>query len=135
MIRSIGMLTAICSLCLGAAQPAAAHERAYDRRAAPPHYHASVNRDHHMPRWLRHDRGFRHWYRRTSLRHNDYLAWWQLYEIFRWERRYDHRRHDTIRYGLRHQDYDWYRRYWHEHDRHYHDRRRQSKHKRRRDDD
>jgi hypothetical protein len=88
-----------------------------------------------MPRWLRHDRGFRHWYDRTSLSRNHYLAWWQLYEIFRLERRYDHRRHHAVHYGSRHHDYDWYRRYWHKHDRHDHDRRRHSKRKRRHHDD
>lgn len=136
MIKSIGTLTVICSLCLGAAQTAAAHDRAYDRYEAPRHqYHASIHRDRHMPRWLRRDRGFRHWYHQSSLRHNDYLAWWQLYEIFHWERRYEHRRHHAVHYGSRHHHYDWYRQYWHKHERHHHDRRHQSKRDRRHDDD
>ena len=135
MIRSISTFTVICSLFLGAAQTAAAHDRAYDRRASPPHYHEIIQRGQYMPHWLRQDREFRSWYRRTSLRYNDYLAWWQLYEIFRWERRYDHRRHPVVHYGSRQHDYDWYRRYWHKHDHHRHDRRHHSKRKRRGDHD
>ena len=135
MIKSIGTFTVICGLCLGAAQTASAHDRAYDRYDSPRHYHVSIHRDRHMPKWIRHDRGFRHWYHRTSLRHNHHLPWWQLYEIFRWERRYDHRRHHAVHYGARHHDYDWYQRYWHKHGRDDHDRRRHSKRKWRHDDD
>jgi hypothetical protein len=135
MIRSIGTFFVICSLCLATVQTSVAHDRAYERRESAPHYRATIHRDRHMPRWLVHDRGFRYWYRRTSLRHNHYLEWWQLYEIFRWERRYDQRRHAAVYYGSQHHDHDWYRRYWHKHDRRHDDRRRHPKHKRRRNDD
>ena len=131
MFKSIGTLTILCGLCLGAAQTASAHDRAYDRHELPRHHHASIYRDRHMPRWLRHDRGFHFWYHRTSLRHNHRLAWWQLYEIFSWERRYHHRGHHAVHYGTRHRDYDWYRRYWRKHDRHHDERRRYSKRKHR----
>ena len=127
MFKSIGTLTVICTLCLGASPAASAHDRSYDRYASPRHHHVVVYRDHHMPRWLRRDRGFSVWYQRTSLRYNVYLAWPQLFEIYRWERRYDHRRDHAVHYGSRHYDYDWYRRYWHERGRHHDDRRGHSK--------
>ena len=130
MFKSIGTLTVICGLCLGASQAALAHDRGHDRYESPRHHHVTTYRDWYMPAWLRHDRGFRFWYHRTSLRHNHHLAWWQLFEIYRLERRYDHRRHHVVHYGSRHHDYDWYRRYWHKHDRHHHDRRGHSKRKR-----
>ena len=129
MLKSIGTLTLICGLCLGAAQTAAAHDRSYDRHHAPRHHHVINHRDWYMPRWLRHDRGFRFWYHRTSLRYNHHLAWWQLYEIYSLERRYIGRRHHAVHYGHRQRDYDWYRRYWRKHDRHHHDRRHHSKRK------
>lgn len=96
MFRTICTLTVILGLGLAAAPQAVAHERAYDHYPTRQH-HVRMHRDRHMPRWLRHDRGFRHWYRHSSLRHDRHLAWWQLFEIYRWERkrayRYDHDRH------------------------------------------
>ncbi|NCF24184.1 MAG: hypothetical protein GWP60_06565 [Gammaproteobacteria bacterium] len=130
MLKSIGTLTVMCGICLGAAQAASANDRGYDRYESPRHHYVTIHRDWYMPARLRHDRGFRFWYHRTSLRHNHHLAWWQLFEIYRLERRYDHRRHHVVHYGSRHHDYDWYRRYWHKHDRHHQDRRGHSKRKR-----
>jgi hypothetical protein len=96
MFRTICTLTVICGLGLAAAPAAIAHERAYDHYPTRQH-HVRMHRDKHMPRWLRHDRGFRHWYRHSSVRRDRHLAWWQLFEIYRWERkrtyRYDHDRH------------------------------------------
>lgn len=94
MFKSICTLTAVLGLALAAAPTASAHDRAYDRDP-PRHHHVHVHRDRHMPRWLREDRGFRHWYRRSALRHDHRLAWWRLYEIYHWERayRHDHDRH------------------------------------------
>jgi hypothetical protein len=136
MFKSIGTLTVICVLSLGAAQTASAGDRSYDRHESQHHRHVIVHRDRYMPHWLRHDRGFRSWYHRTSLRHNHYLAWWQLFEIYGWERRYDYRGHHPVHYGSRHRHYDWYRGYWHKRDRPRHDRRGHSKRKwRHRDDD
>ena len=50
--------------------------------------HVQVVRRHEMPRWLKRDRQFRHWYRRSPLRHYRQISWRQLLEIYRWERRY-----------------------------------------------
>lgn len=69
-----------------------------------------------MPHWLRHDKGFRHWYRQSSLRRNYFLAWPQLLEIYRWERRYSPHRFRYEHYGYRHRDYGWYRHYWRKYD-------------------
>ena len=131
MFKSIGTLTVICALCLGASPAASAHDRSYDRYAPPRHHHVVIHRDHDMPRWLRREPGFSIWYHRSSLRFNLYLAWPELFEIYRWERRYDHRRDHAVHYGSRHYDFDWYRRYWHERDRRHHDRRGHSKRKHR----
>jgi hypothetical protein len=133
MFKSIGTLTVICTLCLGASPAASAHDRSHDRYASPHHQHVIIHREPHMPRWLRRDRGFRAWYRRTALRHDVYLAWPQLFAIYRWERRYDHRHDHAVHYGSRRHDFDWYRRYWHERDRHHHDRRGHTKRKHRHD--
>jgi hypothetical protein len=94
MFKSICTLTMIVVLAVVAAPTASAHDRAYDYYQ-PRNHHAGVHRDRYMPRWLRDDRGFQHWYRRSSLHHDHHLAWWRLYEIYRWERvyRHDHHRH------------------------------------------
>ena len=94
MFKSICTLTLVFGLALAFVPTASAHDRAYDHYQ-PRHHHARVHRDRRMPRWLREDRGFRHWYRRSSLRYEYHLAWWRLYEIYRWERAY---RHDHDRY-------------------------------------
>jgi len=47
-----------------------------------------------MPKWLKHDRSFRHWFEQTRLRRNRHLSWHQLFDIYRWERSYfGYRRH------------------------------------------
>ena len=99
MFKSICTLAVIGGLCLAAAPAASAHERGYDHYQ-PRHQHVRMHRDRHMPRWLRHDRGFRYWYRHSSRRHDYHLAWWQLYEIYRWERSYRHD-HDRHHYDAR----------------------------------
>jgi hypothetical protein len=114
MFRLIGTLIASVGLLLGATQTAVAHGKAYNHYDSPRHYRVSVIRDDNMPRWLRKERGFRGWYRHSTLRHNHHLRWWQLYEIYRWEKRFDRRRHHSA-YN-RHHSYDWYRRYWRDYD-------------------
>lgn len=95
---------------------AAAHKEVRYSYEPPPHYRhyrgVDVRRSKHMPRWLKHDDSFRHWYRHTSLRRDLRLGWYELFDIYRWERRWDRR---------------WERRY----DRR-HDRRRDYRHERRR---
>jgi hypothetical protein len=89
MFKSIGTLIVVFGIALAAAPTASAHEPGY-AHYQPRHHHARIHRDTHMPRWLRDDREFRHWYRRSSLRHDHHLPWWRLYEVYRWERAYRH---------------------------------------------
>ncbi|MGI9247962.1 MAG: hypothetical protein ACR2QI_03035 [Woeseiaceae bacterium] len=51
-------------------------------------YRVESRRVKHMPRWLKRNKSFRHWYKHTRLRHNRYIAWRQLFDIYRWERTY-----------------------------------------------
>ena len=74
------------------------------------HYQALI-RSKHMPRWLRHDKDFRRWYRHSAVRHNPYLPWWKVYRVY--ERRValrHYRHHDRWRrHSDRYDDYydDW----------------------------
>ena len=115
LITSIFILGAAVT---GVSQSALAHERAYEHRDSPRHYRIAVYRDQHMPAWLRKKKDFRRWYKRSALKRNHALAWWQLYEIFRWEKRHHrHHHHRPAYYASR--DYGWYRDYWHRQDRRY----------------
>ena len=121
MFRIISSSMAVAALLLAAGQTAEAHSNGYHRYESSAHHHRAFHRSRHMPRWLWRKPGFRHWYRRSSLRFDYRLAWWQLYDEYRWERRY---------YRARHYDRNW--RYW----RNYEHRERRPKQRRRyRDDD
>jgi hypothetical protein len=115
MKRLISMIFILGAAVTVLSQTAVAHERSYEHRDSPRQYRIAVHRDHHMPRWLRKKKDFRRWYKRSALRHNHALAWWQLYDIFRWEGRYHrHNQHRPAYYTSR--DYGWYRDYWHKRD-------------------
>jgi len=124
MFKTISTLTVVFGLCLGAAPTVEAHDRAYDHYPPQRYDHVRIYRDMHMPHWLREKRGFRHWYHRTSLRHDYHLTWGQLFEVYRWERshRHGHHRYDK-------------RKHWKRKWRHHDDRRRHSKRKWRHHDD
>ena len=93
---------------------AAAHKEVRNVYQPPAHYaHIDVRRPQHMPRWLKRNKGFRHWYRHTSLKRDRRLAWHQLFDIYRFERRFGHRYYRGAdywndyyapRYGERHFD-------------------------------
>ena len=94
---------------------AAAHKEVRHVYQAPAYTYIEVRRDRHMPRWLKHDKGFRYWYRHTPLRHDHRIAWGALFEIYSWERsrvRAHYRSHNhwndyyARRYGERHYDRD-----------------------------
>ena len=79
------------------------------------HYQADLHRRHQMPRWLKRDRAFRHWYKHSRLRRHRHLSWDRLFDIYRWEtvdrrmhRRADRfaRKHDYYRYSERYSDRD-----------------------------
>ena len=109
---SVGLLLA-ASLFLIDVSPAAAHT-GVDGIRAHSYGHQLRTIRHEMPRWLRHDPGFRHWYRHSPLKRYRQIGWNQLYEIYRWERRYfsgryydrndEHRRRDSHRRPRRHYD-------------------------------
>jgi hypothetical protein len=105
---TLGLLLAT-GLFLVDVTPAEAHSGVDHARVHDPH--VQVVRRHDMPGWLRRDRQFRHWYRRSPLRQYPQIGWHQLFDIYRWERRHfgsrryvergdDRSRHDTRgRYG------------------------------------
>jgi hypothetical protein len=124
MKRTISSILVLGAAVTGISQNAVAHERGYELYDPPRHYSVTVYRDHHMPRWLRKKKDFRRWYKRSALKHNQSLAWRQLYEIYRWESRY-HRQHHHRPTYYANRDYGWYRNYWHKQQRRYrHDRER-----------
>jgi len=104
------MTTALIAggLLLINAPEAAAHKEVRNTHQAPAYYHyypgVDVRRPRHMPRWLHRNDSFRRWYRHTPLRRNVWVAWDELYHIYRWERRYGQR------FDRRHRGYDEYRR-------------------------
>ena len=111
---SVGLLLA-AGLFFIDVTPAAAHPVADNVRVHGNGHHAEFRRRHDMPRWLRRNRDFRHWYRRSPLSDYRRISWRQLYEIYTWERHYfesryfvdyDHhdRRRDRNRRRHRHGD-------------------------------
>ena len=100
---SIALLLA-ASLFLIDVSPAAAHAGIDGVRTHSYGHQLRTLRHHEMPRWLRRDHDFRHWYRHTPLKRYRQIGWRQLFEIYRWERRYFGGRYD-IRYdNERHRD-------------------------------
>jgi hypothetical protein len=94
---------------------AAAHNEVRHVHNPPAYTYIEVIRDRHMPRRLKHDRGFRQWYRYTPLRHDRRIAWGALFEIYKWERHWARARfrsdnqwkdYYAYRYGERHYDRD-----------------------------
>ena len=94
---------------------AAAHTEVRHTHQPPAYYQyypgVDVRRPQHMPRWLHRNDSFRRWYRHTPLRRNIWVAWEELYSIYRWERRYGHR------FDRRYRDHDDYHRRDDHHDR------------------
>ena len=84
---SVGLLLA-ASLFLVNVTPAAAHQEVNRVNMYADRYYSDRRHHNEMPRWLKRDRQFRHWYRHTPLKRIRRLGWSQLYEIYRWERAY-----------------------------------------------
>jgi len=102
---------------------ATAHQTVHNVYQPPTYYQSygriDERRPDHMPSWMKRDKSFRHWYNRTSLKHNRRLDWHELFNIYRWERswRSSNRRNGNYwdkyyayRYGERHYDRDRSRR-------------------------
>ena len=66
---------------------AAAHKEARNVYQPSVHYQVEVRRSGHMPRWLKRNHAFRHWYAGTPLKRDRRLAWDHLFDIYRWEMR------------------------------------------------
>jgi hypothetical protein len=102
--------TALASLFfLGTADAQPKHKRDGGHRHQVERHgyvHAPV-RARHMPRWLRHDRQFRRWYRHSSIRHNPYLPWWKVYRVY--ERQTAPRRHQYYERHVYHDGYGYVR--------------------------
>jgi len=81
---------------------AAAHKEVRSVYQPSAYYRLELRRSNQMPFWLKRNQSFRKWYKHTRLKRNRYLAWHQLFDIYRWER-VDARKH---RRGIR--DYDRY---------------------------
>ena len=114
MFRFIGSSILALGLLLGASQAAEAHGAPKHRYDPSGYHYGTFHRNRHMPRWLWHKRGFRHWYFRTPLRFNRHMAWWQLHDAYRWERRRNFRRQFGPYYSGRQRDFDRNGRYWQE---------------------
>ena len=97
---SIGLLLA-ASLFFIDVSPAAAHPGVDRVRTHSYGHELRTFRHHEMPRWLRRDRDFRHWYQHSPLKRYRQIGWHQLFDIYRWERRYFSGRY-YIRHDNRH---------------------------------
>ena len=75
---------------------AAAHKQVRNVHAPSAYYYAEHRRARHMPHWLKRNKSFRRWYKRTHHHRYRHVAWHRLYEIYVWERVYglNQRRHD-----------------------------------------
>lgn len=78
---------------LGAfAQPAAAHKVDF-RPPASYHYYYQHGSPYLFPRWLRKDRDFQRWYRRSDYRYIRGANWRRLYDMYLYEKSYRRHRH------------------------------------------
>lgn len=116
MFKSTALLIVAGTCLIAGTGTANAHDRIHHADGPAHGYRIAVYRESAMPRSLSRDRGFRHWYLRSPLRHNRYLAWWQLHEIYGWEIRFHRHHHHPSWYAQRHRHFDAYRSYWRAHE-------------------
>ena len=57
----------------------------YSQNRYRDHYGANHKRAKKMPRWLKRNRSFKHWFKQSRLKKNHHLSWHQLFDIYRWE--------------------------------------------------
>jgi len=98
---SVGLLLA-ASLFILDVSPAAAHPGVDSTRGYRDAHHVEVARHNGMPKWLKRNKRFRHWYRQSPLKRYRRISWNQLYEIYRWERNYFIARRHPDFYGSAH---------------------------------
>jgi len=65
---------------------AAAHKEVRNVYQPSAYYRVEHRRAKHMPNWLKRDRSFRRWYKRTHLRRYKRIGWHRLYDIYLRER-------------------------------------------------
>ncbi len=86
------MKRTICSLSLGiglflvSAADASAHEIQYRPHIVHDHY--VYGRTRLLPRWLKRNREFRHWYSHSQYRFAHHLTWHRIYDRYRFEQHY-----------------------------------------------
>lgn len=98
MNKVISTLLLTAGLLLVDVPEASAHPEVRNPHLAPAHYRVDHRRAHPMPRWLKRDKSFRHWYAQTRFKWDRRVGWRQLFDIYRWERSYQQR------YRVRHYD-------------------------------
>jgi hypothetical protein len=103
LIWSLLIASALVLTSVPGASAHGSHYRAYER-------HYVVRHGHNYPYWLRRNSDFHRWYWHSYYRHDFYLSWDQLFDIYRYERRY----HRPYRYYDR-RGYDRYRDQPHRH--------------------
>lgn len=86
------LLLAAGLFCLDVS-PAAAQPHASRVQVYSDGYRYESRRHHSMPKWLKRDRDFRHWYEHSPLKRYHRISWNELYRIYRWESRYFGSRH------------------------------------------
>ncbi len=85
---------------------AAAHKEVRNVYQPSAYYRVEHRRAKHMPYWLKRDRSFRRWYKRTQLRRYRHMSWHRLYDIYRWERYYAGKPHRGDHYLRDHKHRD-----------------------------
>ncbi len=98
MNKIIAVAIAAGGLLFLGSPEAAAHTEVRFSYEPSTYYRYDVRRTHAMPRWLRRDKAFRHWYKHTPLRKHKHLTWHRLFSIYRWENveQRGHRRADRL---------------------------------------
>ena len=87
---------------------AAAHKEVRSVYRAPAYYHVEHRRAKHMPYWLKRNKSFRRWYKRTHLRKYRRLSWHRLYDMYLRDRFYarEYRRGDHYYRDFDYRDHD-----------------------------
>ena len=103
---------------------AAAHKEVRSVYQSPAYYQVEHRRAKHMPYWLKRNKSFRRWYKRTHLRRYRRMSWHRLYDMYVWDRVHagDYRWGDHYYRDFEHRDHD--RRHDNWHDKRNNDRRR-----------
>ena len=90
-MRMMTLLMVSGVLLLTMATPVNAHEVGYHEYDQKDRYFDSNRRRSEMPRWLKRQGEFRHWYRHSPYKRRRALSWARLFDIYQWERRYARR--------------------------------------------